>query len=65
MIWSREQDTQQDWYRPASVSRFKAGLDEDGMPVSWDNLFTQKHDPPEASQIPYKIDNQLIHYTDS
>lgn len=63
MIWSREQDTQQDWYRPASVSRFKAGLDEEGMPVSWDNMFTQKHDPPEASQIPYKIDNQLIRYT--
>ncbi len=62
MIWSREQDTQQDWYRPASVSRFKAGLDEAGMPVSWDNLYTQKHDPPEASHIPYKIDNQLIHY---
>ena len=62
MIWSREQDTQQDWYRPASVSRFRAGLDENGMPVSWDNLFTQKHDPPEASHIPYKIDNQLIHY---
>lgn len=62
MIWSREQDTQQDWYRPASVSRFKAGLDEAGMPVSWDNLYTQKHEPPEASHIPYKIDNQLIHY---
>jgi len=62
MIWSREQDTQQDWYRPASISRFKAGLDETGMPISWDNLFTQKHDPPEASHIPYKIDNQLIHY---
>ena len=64
MIWSREQATQQDCYRTASVSRFKAGLDEAGMPVSWDNLCTQKHDPPEASQIPYKIDNQLIHYTD-
>jgi isoquinoline 1-oxidoreductase beta subunit len=62
MIWSREQDTQQDWYRPASISRFKAGLDANGMPLSWDNLFTQKHDPPEASQIPYKIDNQLIHH---
>lgn len=65
MIWSREQDTQQDWYRPASVSRFKAALDENGMPLSWDNLFTEKHDPPEASHIPYKIDNQLIHYTNA
>ncbi len=65
MIWSREQDTQQDWYRPASVSRFKAGLDEDGMPISWDNMFVQKFDPPEASHIPYKIDNQLIHYAEA
>ncbi|MCR9271363.1 MAG: molybdopterin-dependent oxidoreductase [Hyphomonadaceae bacterium] len=65
MIWSREQDTQQDWYRPASVSRFKAALDADGMPLSWDNLFTEKHDPPEASHIPYKIDNQLIHYANA
>lgn len=65
MIWSREQDTQQDWYRPASVSRFKAGLDEAGMPISWDNLFTQKHDPPEASHIPYKIDHQMIRHTDA
>lgn len=65
MIWSREQDTRQDWYRPASVSRFKAGLDEAGMPISWDNLFTQKHDPPEASHIPYKIDNQLIHFAEA
>jgi len=65
MIWSREQDTQQDWYRPASVSRFKAGLDDDGMPVSWENMFVQKHDPPEASHIPYKIDNQLIQYTEA
>jgi isoquinoline 1-oxidoreductase beta subunit len=65
MIWSREQDTQQDWYRPASISRFKAGLDEDGMPVSWENLFVQKFDPPEASHIPYKIDNQLIQYAEA
>nr|WP_070958446.1 molybdopterin cofactor-binding domain-containing protein [Hyphomonas sp. Mor2] len=65
MIWSREQDTQQDWYRPASVSRFKAGLDEDGMPVSWENMFVQKHDPPEASHIPYQIDHQLIHHTEA
>ncbi|MDJ0922218.1 MAG: molybdopterin-dependent oxidoreductase [Henriciella sp.] len=65
MIWSREEDTQQDWYRPAVVSRFKAGLDEEGMPVSWENVFVEKHDPPEASHIPYKIDNQLIQFAES
>ncbi len=62
MIWSREQDTQQDWYRPASISRFKAGLDADGMPVSWENMFVQKNEPVEASHIPYKIEHQLIQY---
>ncbi|MEO1100673.1 MAG: molybdopterin cofactor-binding domain-containing protein [Pseudomonadota bacterium] len=65
LIWSREQDTTQDWYRPAAVSRFKAGIGEDGMPVSWENLFVEKHDPPEASQIPYEIADQHIHYAET
>ncbi|MEO0551216.1 MAG: molybdopterin cofactor-binding domain-containing protein [Pseudomonadota bacterium] len=65
MIWSREQDTQQDWFRPAVVSRLRAGIDEEGMPVSWENTYVQKEDPPEASHIPYKIDDQLIQYLDA
>ncbi|MEM9938360.1 MAG: molybdopterin cofactor-binding domain-containing protein [Pseudomonadota bacterium] len=65
MIWSREQDTQQDWFRPAVVSHLRAGLDEEGMPVSWENTYVQKEDPPEASHIPYKIDDQLIQYLDA
>ena len=35
LTWSREDDMQQDWYRPASFSRFAAGLDADGWPVAW------------------------------
>lgn len=62
MIWSREQDTQQDFYRPATTAKIQAGLGEDGKPVSWDYQFVHKHDPPEATEIPYAIDNQLIHY---
>ncbi|MEL7128407.1 MAG: molybdopterin cofactor-binding domain-containing protein [Pseudomonadota bacterium] len=65
MIWSREEDTTQDYYRPAAVSRFTAALDEAGQPIAWDNQFVQKHDPPEASHIPYDIENQFIHYTKS
>lgn len=65
LIWSREQDTTQDWYRPAVVSRFKAGLGEDGLPVSWENIYVEKHDPPEASQIPYNIPAQLIEYAET
>jgi isoquinoline 1-oxidoreductase beta subunit len=35
VTWSREDDLQQDWYRPASFSRFAGGLDADGWPVAW------------------------------
>ncbi|MDF3833101.1 xanthine dehydrogenase family protein molybdopterin-binding subunit [Cupriavidus basilensis] len=36
-IWSREQDIRHDFYRPACVSRFKAGLDKAGKLVAWHN----------------------------
>ena len=65
MIWSREEDVQQDYYRPAVVSRFKAALNSDGNPTAWENQFIDKHEPVEAPTIPYAIANQLIHYTDS
>lgn len=65
MIWSREEDTQQDFYRPAVLSRFKASLDQNGNPEAWENQFVDKHDPVEAPTIPYAVDNQYIHYTDS
>ncbi len=65
LIWSREEDTQQDHYRAAALSRFKGGLNDNGYPIAWINQFVDKHEPVEASHIPYKIDNQYIHYTDS
>ena len=65
LIWSREEDTQHDHYRPAVLSRFRGGLDENGWPVTWENQFVDKRDPVEASHIPYDIANQFIHFTDS
>lgn len=65
MIWSREESTQQDWYRPASVSRFKIGLDEAGMPVSWDQQYVDKHDPPEAAHPIYTVPDAFVHYVES
>ncbi len=32
LIWTREEDTQHDYYRPMAAFRFRAGLDADGMP---------------------------------
>jgi isoquinoline 1-oxidoreductase beta subunit len=37
VTWSREDDMQHDFYRPASYCRFTVGLDADGWPVAWTN----------------------------
>lgn len=65
LIWSREEDVQHDHYRPAVASNFSAVLDDDGMPVAWENQFVDKHEPVEAPHILYGIANQHIHYADS
>jgi isoquinoline 1-oxidoreductase subunit beta len=35
LTWTREDAMQQDWYRPASLTKFAAGLDADGWPMAW------------------------------
>ena len=35
VIWSREDDFANDYFRPASQCRIKAGLDKDGLLVAW------------------------------
>ncbi len=37
-IWSREEDMRHDFYRPAAVSRFRAGLDASGKLQGWVNV---------------------------
>ncbi|HWP39240.1 MAG TPA: xanthine dehydrogenase family protein molybdopterin-binding subunit [Gemmatimonadales bacterium] len=35
VIWSREDDVQHEYYRPASYHRLRAGLGSNGRPVAW------------------------------
>ena len=41
VIWSREEDTQHGFYRPASMSRYQVGLGKDGLPVQWESQVAQ------------------------
>ncbi|HEX5312434.1 xanthine dehydrogenase family protein molybdopterin-binding subunit [Aquabacterium sp.] len=37
LVWTREDDTQHDMYRPAALSRFEAALDKEGRVTAWSN----------------------------
>jgi isoquinoline 1-oxidoreductase beta subunit len=64
-LWSREEDTRQDYYRPAVSSRFRAGFDGNGQLIAWENVYIGKNEPAEAAHIPYLVPNQKIDYVDS
>jgi len=65
LVFSREEDMRQDYYRPCVVSRFRAALGPDGMPIAWENRYTGKNEPAEAAHIPYAIAHQSIRYVES
>ena len=63
-VLSREDDMQQDYYRPAVASNFRAAFDSSGLVRAWENRFTGPIQTPGASHIPYAIDNQSIRVVD-
>ncbi len=63
-IFSREDDMQQDYYRPAVSSNFKAAFDANGNVTTWHNRFTGPIQVPGAAHIPYAIGNQSIRVVD-
>ena len=62
LIWSREEDLQHDYYRPAGLSRFAATLDADGRPRVWRNRYMDigVNDNTAAAFPPYEIAAQSI-----
>src|SRR5262245_463785 len=35
VLWSREEDTRHDYYRPVAMARMTAGIGADGLPLAW------------------------------
>lgn len=65
LIWSREEDVRQDFYRPAVQSRFRAALDDQDNLLAWENTYTNKNEPIEAPLIPYAVASKDIGYVSS
>ncbi|MEO1657782.1 MAG: molybdopterin cofactor-binding domain-containing protein [Pseudomonadota bacterium] len=65
LIWSREEDMRQDYYRPGLPSSFRAALGQDGSLLAWENTYVGKMEPVEAPLIPYSAAAQNIGHVPS
>jgi isoquinoline 1-oxidoreductase beta subunit len=54
VIWSRENDIQHDYYRPAGMARFAGALDQGGLPVAVRSAYAGGGDG-ESVFMPYSI----------
>ncbi len=54
MVWSRENDIQHDYYRPAAMSRFAGALDGSGVPLAVASWYAGGGDA-ESTYMPYAI----------
>ncbi|MGF6774761.1 isoquinoline 1-oxidoreductase beta subunit [Paraburkholderia sp. GAS199] len=54
-VWSRAQDFTHDFYRPACVSRLKAGLDKNGRLIAWRSTSASQAIVPESLSRYYGV----------
>jgi isoquinoline 1-oxidoreductase beta subunit len=70
VIWSREETTQHGAYRPMRVSRFRATLGQDGMPVAFHTRVIGVESPYPGDEqtirglhkLPYRVTHELFDY---
>jgi isoquinoline 1-oxidoreductase beta subunit len=77
VVWTREDDLQHDFYRPASLHRLGAELDQNGQLLAWTHRVIapsisaqlsgeQEQGEPDAvdgaAQLPYAVPNILVDY---
>ncbi len=60
VIWTREDDTQHGFYRPASYNRFAAGLDAAGNPVAWTHRVVGTPIRLKFGPLPKGLDGSLV-----
>lgn len=54
LVWSRENDTQHDYYRPAAMARFAGAIDSNGVPLAVTCSYAGGGDG-ESTNLPYAI----------
>jgi isoquinoline 1-oxidoreductase beta subunit len=59
-FWSREEDTRHDFYRPAAVARFRAGLDAQGRLTAWQQISAGPTLMPQLMQRHFGLPAGLI-----
>jgi isoquinoline 1-oxidoreductase subunit beta len=64
LAYTREEDMTHDFYRNASVARMRATLGEDGLPTAIAHHYAERHDPKDASQFPYALENVDVKFSE-
>ncbi len=62
VVWTREEDMQHDYYRPATYNILEAGINKAGEPVAWNHRVVAPPIGWRGSSLPYQIPNIFVDY---